>query len=355
MSPELTRARRAIPVTAESAYLSTGSWGPISQPFSVTLRRCTLDELRHGRMTDERFEVRERATEQIRRQLADLVSVEPERIALTRSTSASLETVIRGFPWAPGDEAVCTQLDHRASTAPLADEARRRGFNVRIAQVPEDDADDLQWLARCVTARTRLIAFSGVSYTTGQRLPVEEIAAFAREHGILSLLDAAQCVGAMPLDLAECGIDFCAFPLQKWLLGPEGMGALYVRNQEFDVMLEDRTTQSRGVLEATATHLDWLRDEIGWPWIFERTRALASGARRTLAGIPGLVVVTPESHAGLVTVETDPARYARISANARKRRIVLRTWPELGRFRFSTAFFNTEREIAAAARLFKLR
>jgi len=355
LSLRLSRARSALPVTAEFNYLSTGSWGPVSRVYATTLRRAVLQELRHGRMTAERFEVMERAGGQIRQLLADLVGVAPARLALTRSTSASLEAVIRGFPLSAGYEVVCTQLEHRACTAPLAAEAGRRGFNVRIAQVPEEGADDLQWLARCVSARTRLIAFSGVSYTTGQLLPIAAIAGFARQRGIRTLLDAAQCVGAMALDLDASGVDFCGFPLQKWLLGPEGMGALYVRDGAADGLLQDRVTQPRGVLEATAAHLEWLRDRIGWPFVFERTRELGIEARAACARVDGLRVVTPESHAGLVTVETGPERHAAILARAARRRIVLRSWPDSGRFRLSTAFFNTGDEIAAAVRLFRVR
>jgi selenocysteine lyase/cysteine desulfurase len=186
-------------------------------------------------------------------------------------------------------------------------------------------------------------------------LPIPAIAAFAHEHGICTLLDAAQCVGAMPLDLAACAVDFCGFPLQKWLLGPEGMGGLYVRDERFGQLLRDCMTQSRSVLEATAAHLAWLRDRIGWPFIFEQTRSLSELARAKLGRIPKLSVVTPAVHAGLVTLEVDPARHAAIIRQAKRRRIVLRSWPELGRYRISTAFFNTEEEIAAAARLFRAR
>lgn len=352
---ELERARSALPVTGAQNYLATGSWGPVSQTFAVTLRRTTLEELRQGRMSRERFESMAEATARIRSGLAGIVGAEPGQIALTQGTSAGLETVIRSYPFRPGDEVVCTHLEHPACTRPLAGEATRQGFNVRLAQVPETEAENLRWLEKHVSPRTRLIAVTGVSYTTGQRLPIAEIGAFAREQGIHTLVDAAQWVGAMPLDLAQAQIDFCAFPLQKWLLGPEGLGGLYVHDASFPDMLRDRVSQSRGVLEATAAHLEWLRDTIGWNWIFERTERLAAAAREAFADVAGLRLVTPAAHAGLVTVRVDPARHDQIAAGLRRRRIALRSWPEHGRYRISTAFFNTEKEVAAAARLFEMR
>jgi L-cysteine/cystine lyase len=307
LDPELARARKALPVTEDQIYLSTGSLGPMSSVFSVTLRRCTLDDLHHGRFEAERFAAMASATEAIRREIASIVSVPPAEIALTRSTSDSLRAVIDGFPFEPGDEVVCTQLEHPACTNPLSEGARKRRFDVTLAQVPEDGAEDLAWLEACVTPRTRLIAFSAVGYTTGQLLPIARIGRFARAHGIYTLVDGAQCIGAVETNLAEAGIDFCAFPLQKWLCGPEGLGALYVRSGSIESLRRDRFTQSRGVLEATAAHLAWMRESIGWSWVHERTARLAGSAREALAAAPGIRLETPEMHAGLVTIEVSGA------------------------------------------------
>ena len=368
MTPSLERIRRAFPVTEQCTYLSTGSFGPLSKKFAATLRRSVLDELKHGRMRPERFEILHEATERTRRALAAVLNIAPTELALTRSTSASLETVIREFPFRRGDDVVCTQLEHHALTSPLAIGASRGRFTVTLAHVPENDAEDLRWLEQCVTPRTRLIAFTGVSYETGQRLPLAGIAAFARERNIATLLDGAQSVGAMPLDLAGIGIDFCAFPLQKWLCGPDGLGGLYVRSggyadlrrddfrnddAHYANMRADRATQLVGVLEATADHLEWLATAVGWNFAVERTLALAARMRAAFAELPRVRVLTPEAHAGLVTVEALKGTYGATAAALARRRIVARSWPELDRYRFSTAFFNSEHEISKAVRVFR--
>lgn len=340
-------------MTEQYAYLATGSWGPISKPYALALRRAVQEELRQGRMNQQRFDGIADATARIRAMLADLLGAKPDEIVLTRSTSASLESVIREFPFEDGDEVVCTQLEHHACTDPLNAGARRGRFNVRLAQVPEIEADNLSWLEQCVTPRTRLIAFTGVSYETGQRLPLEAIAGFASRRGIATLLDAAQWVGACPLDLPASQVDFCAFPLQKWLCGPEGIGGLYVRGGAEGPLARDRMTHSRALLEATAAHLEFLRDTIGWDWIFETTAALALSTRETFEAMPGIRVLTPIEHAGLVTIEAEPGTQAAIASRLAKRRIVMRSWPKLDRYRLSTAFFNTAQEIARAARVFR--
>lgn len=340
-------------MTEDQIYLSTGSLGPASSIFSVTLRRCTQEDLRRGRCKAERFEAMESATENIRREIASIVAVPPAEIVLTRSTTDSLGAVIDGFPFEPGDEVVCTQLEHPACTRPLSEGARRHRFDVRLAQVPETGADELAWLERCVTSRTRLIAFSAVGFTTGQRLPIAEIGRFARERGIFTLVDGAQSIGASAIDLVGSGIDFCAFPLQKWLCGPEGLGALYVRDGAIETLRQDRFTQSWGVLEATAAHLAWMREAIGWSWIHERTQRLADRARAAFAAMPGIRLVTPAAHAGLVTIEAPVERRAQLARRLGRRKIALRTWPDSGRYRLSTAFFNTETEIDTTVRLFR--
>lgn len=352
MSRRLTRARSALPACSERIYLGTGSYGLLSQHYSVTLRRTTLEDLREGRMDAARFAANETASASIRGELAAIVGAENNEIALMQSTSAALETVLLGLPWQADDEVVCTQHEHPACTVPLREAAKRHGFSVSLAQVP-DEADDLQWLKKCITPRTRLIAFSGVSYTTGQLLPIARIGALAREHGILTLLDGAQCVGAVPLALSELAIDFCAFPVQKWLCGPEGIGALYVRRDAAAGLCRDRLSASRGMLEGTAAHLEWMRDALGWSWICERTHFLAAQLRATLADLDGVRLITPGQHAGLISFETEAGRHAAIAKKLRARRIVLRAWPELDRYRASTAFFNTEKEIASLARVFR--
>ena len=197
-----------------------------------------------------------------------------------------------------------------------------------------------------------MIAFSGIAFTSGQRLPFERIAELARSRQILTLMDAAQCAGAVALGLADTAIDFCALPLQKWLCGPEGLGALYVRDDSHAELRRDRVAQSLGVLEATIEHLAWLRKSLGWDWIFDRTAELAAHARNIFAKQPGVRILTPERHGGLITIESAPAAAKLIARRLNRKKVDVRHWPELDRYRISTAFFNTEQEIRTAAKLF---
>ncbi|HEY5623646.1 MAG TPA: aminotransferase class V-fold PLP-dependent enzyme [Gammaproteobacteria bacterium] len=131
----------------------------------------------------------------------------------------------------------------------------------------------LDSIASRITDRTRLFAFSATAFESGRRLPVREIAELARDTGVPTLLDAAQSAGAVPLDLGAAGVDFCALPMQKWLCGPEGIGALYVRRESrrhLTAAPADGVIHGHGILAASALELRWLRETLGWSWIHHR-------------------------------------------------------------------------------------
>jgi L-cysteine/cystine lyase len=338
-------AREALPVTREYAYLDTGSVGPISAIYSQALARLTNEDLSMGRALAGRWERIGRAKAAIRAELASLLGADPAEIELTGSTRDGIARLLGRLPWSPGDEVVTTQVEFPACAATIRALEKTRGVVVRIAEAPEDGAENVDWLERCLTPRTRLIALSGVAYATGQGLPLERIAALAAARGIPTLVDGAQLAGAAVLDLRRTRIDFLALPLQKWLLGPEGLGALYARAGTLDAPESEGIAQGWPVLEACAEHLAWMREALGWDWIHARTRRLAAHARAVLTGIDGFRLVTPRTHAGLVAVRCENEDSQRVAARLESRNMIVRHRPELGLLRISTAFFATKDEI----------
>jgi L-cysteine/cystine lyase len=128
-----------------------------------------------------------------------------------------VNTVLAGLDLQPGDEVLTTDEEHPGLLAPLGLARRRRGIEVRM--VPFDE------VAREVGPRTRLVACSHVSWLNGKVLDTAGL----REAGVPVLLDGAQGIGAVPVDVAELGCDYYACSGQKWLCGPQGSGYLYVR------------------------------------------------------------------------------------------------------------------------------
>jgi L-cysteine/cystine lyase len=310
------------------------------------LARCTAEDLRIGRASRRRFDRIDAATEALRTEISGLLGARPSEIELTQGTADAIRILVDRYPWQPGDEIVSTQLEYPACANAIAALVNSGRVTLRIADVPDQCTDELDWLERCVSPKTRLIAFSGVAYTTGLRLPIERIVEFATTRGIHTLLDGAQLIGAAGLALDDIPIDFLAMPLQKWLCGPEGLGALFVR-EGAGSLAPGRRNVVHGwpVLEAAVAQLAWMRETLGWQWVYERVRTLHDYARSALNNCRTVKIMTPDAGAGLLSFKCEPARIKRILERFEMERLVVRHRPELDLFRFSTAFFNTEEEI----------
>jgi L-cysteine/cystine lyase len=217
-------ARAEFPVLRRFAYLNAGTLGPLARAtLAATEARLAFDQ-EHGRGGKAWFEsvLALRAT--VRGQIAGLIGTTPEHIALTGSTTDGCNIVASGLELRPGDEVVTTSSEHPGLLLPLS----VSGARVRVAEVaarPTVDAVDT--ILACVTPQTKLLALSHVLWTTGQVLPVDEL---KERTGLPVLIDGAQSVGALPVDVGA--IDFYTISCQKWLCGPEPLGALYVRDPE---------------------------------------------------------------------------------------------------------------------------
>ncbi|TML81252.1 MAG: aminotransferase class V-fold PLP-dependent enzyme [Actinobacteria bacterium] len=216
--------RALFPVLERFAYLNAGSLGPLSRPTLTAMEeRLRFDQEQgrggHGWFTSV-LELRAR----VREELARLIGASPTQMALTDSTTDGCNIVLSGLELGPDDEVVTTDSEHPGLLLPL----HVSGARVRVAEVAaRPTANALQAILSCVTPRTRLLALSHVLWTTGQVMPLHEL---KRETGLPILVDGAQSVGTIPVEVGE--LDYYTVSCQKWLCGPEPLGALYVRDPE---------------------------------------------------------------------------------------------------------------------------
>lgn len=184
-----------------------------------------------------------------RRRLARLFHApDPDRFVFGLNCSDALNLALKGV-LAPGDHVVTTWMEHNSVLRPLR-EMEDRGM-VTVTRVRCDgegfvDPDDLR---KALQPATRLIAVVHSSNVTGTLQPVREIARMARESGVLCLVDAAQSVGHVPIDLGADGFDLIAFPGHKGLLGPLGTGVLHVRPGLDLALVREGGTGSRSELD----------------------------------------------------------------------------------------------------------
>jgi len=170
----------------------------------------------------------------LRERLRQLIgAADCDEIALVKNTSEALSIVAFGIDWRAGDEVVISNQEfpsNRIVWEALAD----RGVVVRYAELQQTASTPEAALAAQITDRTRLLAISSVQYGSGLRLDLATLGAICQQHGILFCVDAIQSVGAMPMDVQQCQIDFLMADGHKWMLGPEGLGLFYCRRERLD-------------------------------------------------------------------------------------------------------------------------
>jgi selenocysteine lyase/cysteine desulfurase len=213
-----------FPVLERFAYLNAGTFGLLSRTTLAAMQQRQLldqDQGRGGRAWfDGVLALRQRA----RTKLAAVIGAQPDRLALTHSTTDGCNVVVAGLDLEPGDEVVTTNSEHPGMLLPL----HASGATVRVAEVTtRPTSEALDAIVAAITPRTRLIALSHVIWTTGQIMPVHEL---RRATELPLLVDGAQSVGAIDVDVGE--LDFYTVSGQKWLCAPEPSGGLYVREPE---------------------------------------------------------------------------------------------------------------------------
>jgi len=248
-----------------------------------------------------------------------------EEIVFTRGTTDGIGIVAEavGRTLRPGDEILVTELEHHSNLVPWQVAARDRGARVRAVPVIGDGVLDLDALDRLLGPRTRLVAVAHVSNVLGTILPVAQIVARARRVGALTLVDGAQAVPHMPVDMSALGCDFYVFSSHK-MLGPTGIGVLYGRRSVLEA-LEPARGGSEMIKEvwidrATWNDLPWrfepgtppiaeavgldaaieYLEKLGMDRVREHTHALAVQAATQLAAIPGVRVFGPRQERGAV-------------------------------------------------------
>lgn len=236
-SPEAFRSELAL--DPDVRYFNVGTSGPWPRRSLET--QCDYLRWVSGRGPGS-YEAMKRYFEveaDLRRALARFFGGRPGQYALTQSTSEGINIVLNGLPFRPGEELITTDLEHSGLALPVYHKAKGSGLGVKVMRL-QDGGDPMKEFERLLTSRTRLLAISHVLYTDGRILPVERLIERAREAGAAVLLDAAQSAGQFPLRLDALGADFVTIPGQKWLLGPEGTGTLYLHGDWVQRLRPDR-------------------------------------------------------------------------------------------------------------------
>jgi L-cysteine/cystine lyase len=371
----IAAVRTALPALEAGIYLNTGSVGPLPAETAAAMAELADYELRTGRAhLDYYHETLQRMAE-ARAAVAAVLTVDVSDIALTHSTTDGVNVAVWGLDWRPGDRAVTTRLEHPGGVGGLYDLRARLGIDVAFVDVGPSltDQEVLDGFERAIDERTRAVVVSHVLWATGRLLPIHAIAEIAHAQGAILIVDGAQAAGAIPVDLGATGADVYAVAAQKWLLGPEGMGAVAVVPAALDRLAPSwgghytfESVDSAGSavwwpdarrFESSNFHrpsivgmgrsIGWLSMYVGLDWIYDRGTSMARRAAERLAAIDGVDVLTPTDRmATLISFRirgwSPDAALDELGARVFA---VARTVPVVDALRISVGFFTTETEI----------
>lgn len=370
---ELAALRSRFPITATHAYMNhAGMCAPpresaraaadLAHLFSATADLCWLE--------------RNRRFEEVRALAARLMGAgRPEEVAFLGNTSDALSVVAAGLDWRSGDNIVGAEGEYPSNVYPWLALGRQ---GVEYRTVPERGGRfDPDELVDRMDGRTRVLALSWVQFATGDRADLAALGAECRRRDVLFVVDAIQGLGVLRLDVEAAGIDVAASGTHKWLLGPEGLGLLYVSDR-----VVERIRPLRAGWRSVADMFDWGKIELTWndgakrhepgtlpalpivalgaslellfevgpERIEERALALSRRAARGLAerGFEltrgGHEVDAPAAERSAIVTAVHPGMDARkIEAGLKERGIVAAA--RVGRFRVSPHFYNTEEEV----------
>ncbi len=253
--------------------------------------------------------------------LAELAGCTSEELVITRNTTESLDTIIGGFPWQAGDEAVMAAQDYGAMLDMFTLVGKRHGVVNKIISLPHNPKSDeelVQLYANAITPKTRLLMVCHVVNITGQVMPVKKICDMAHSKGVQVLVDGAHAFAQLDFKIPDLNCDYYGASLHKWLSVPLGAGLLYIKKEHIQKtwpLLGPSEGEDKSIARLNHTGTHPVATDITIPYAIEHYKMI--GAERKQARLqylqqywlkqvkqlPNIVINTPD----------DPARCCAIA------------------------------------------
>lgn len=330
-----------MPATALQAIIDTHKYIQEVGPFSEKINHWLNDQV-----------------QLLRQAIASELGTTWETITLTENVTAGCNIALWGMDWRQGDHILMTDCEHPGIIATVEEIGRRFGVKVSICSIMDtlNSGDPVEVIRSNLTENTRMVVLSHLLWNTGQVLPLKAIAQVCHNHPaqqrIKVMVDAAQSVGLLDLNLPELEIDYYAFTGHKWLCGPAGVGGLYISKEAFEdlnpifigwrsIELGDQGKpvawkqdgrkfevatsaypEYEGLRSAIAIHQEWGNKSDRYLRICELSKYLWSGLQ-SIEQISCLKDTPPE--AGLVSFQVAGVKHKRLVTALEKQGFLLRT------------------------------
>ncbi|MFT4521082.1 MAG: cysteine desulfurase/selenocysteine lyase [Bacteroidia bacterium] len=317
---------------------------------------------------------------QARTALAQLMKVDATEIAMTHNVTEGINTVCWGLPLKKGDEIILSDQEHVGNAMPWINRADKDCLKIKMITLPPTADEVIEVVTRAITRKTKVLAIPHIPCTTGQVLPIKELAELARKNNIITVFDGAHGPGMLSMDLKDVGCDVYVSCCHKWLLGPSGTGFIYVSNEVIDqleahfvgghsgALWELDTggfdlgefpkdahrlfygTQSASLYKGVEAAVQF-HQNIGSDHIERRIKQLNGMVRDGLAQFGDRVEILtssePKSMAGVISFRILNLDNHKLVEEARKDKLILRFVAESGLdcIRVSTHIYNTPEDV----------
>lgn len=242
----ITKARSYFPYLKKGIiYFNHASTGPLSTKVKEAIDRLLLDK-NEGKI-DDYNELVQKVNES-KQLLAKMLNTTPSRIAFTENTSSGLSILAQGIKWNKGDGIILNDVEFPSNVYPFMN-LQDKGVEIDFVK-SENGVVTANDIINTIKPETKLISVSYVQFLSGYRIDLEKLGTVCREKEIILSVDAIQGLGAINIDIEKCKVNFISCGTQKWLLGMQGMGFIYISKE-----LQDKID---------ASFVGWLSVENAW-------------------------------------------------------------------------------------------
>ncbi|MBD2138468.1 aminotransferase class V-fold PLP-dependent enzyme [Anabaena sp. FACHB-1237] len=254
--------RSQFPALANKVYFNYGGQGPLPQSALDAIIETETSIQNIGPFSNETYRWISPQMQSCRESIASVLNVPSNTITLTGNVTVGCNIAIWGIDWQPEDHILISDCEHPGVIAATQEVSRRFGVEVSTCPIMAtlNFGDPISVIIENIRPNTRLVILSHVLWNTGQVLPIDKIAKLCKDNESLLLIDAAQSVGVLPLDLMDLGVDFYAFTGHKWLCGPGGVGGLYVSESAREKLNPTFIGLNGVITNSQAQPIDWQPD-----------------------------------------------------------------------------------------------
>jgi selenocysteine lyase/cysteine desulfurase len=363
-----TSVRDQFVVPPDLAVMNAANLCPASRPALETLARETQNVDRDPSPNNRARLYPEK--EHTRKALAEFLRVTPDEIIITRNTSESNNLVSSGLDLKAGDEVIVHTDNHPSNLTAWREKGKRFGFSLVTVEQKNPHPGQQYYIeafTRAITPRTKVLCFTHLSSTVGDLMPATELCRLARERGIFTLVDGAQSLGLLDVNLSEMRPDFYSGSAHKWPCGARECGVLYVNSAAQSKLWPSIYSAYPGAVGFSRTFEGFgQRDEatmiafrealafqtrVGRAAIEARARELSTQLIAGLTKLPGVTVWTspkPELRAAVVSFlpgTLDAGKLATALYEKDKIAVATRGGQDRGGLRASPHLYNSPAEI----------